>query len=61
MKPKQHQEEDSLSERDGQTAKPMEVTDTHKCRVLWQAGVRIDTEDRAGIDSNTVKLFSPPE
>lgn len=66
MKPRQHQEEDSLSERDSQTAKPMEVTDHRKCGVLWQAGVRIDTEERAGIDSNTVKfqknfsqMFSP--
>lgn len=35
MKPRQHQEEDSPSERDSQTAKPMEVTDHRKCGVLW--------------------------
>lgn len=43
-----------------QTAKTMEIIGTPKCKVLWKAGVRIDTEDRAHINSTTVKLFNLP-
>lgn len=60
MKPRQCPEEDSPNERDNQIAKTVEVIGTPKWKVLWKARVRIDTEDRADINSTTVKLFNPP-